>query len=173
MGAGIHTEVEQYIDGEWVSFEEKVFPYFKHDGTIVMRSSPFECKNYELFGFLSDVRNYACIPVIAERRGLPEVDQPDFGTGLDAIFMERDYEAWPLHTHNHSGTWLLVSELMAYDYDTIFENRRGDTIDTVPKGNGVLITVRESIGDEYFEHLEILKSIGDPDKIRVIISFDS
>ena len=168
MGAGIHTQVQICRDGEWETFDNPIFKRYDE-----MSSSPFEEQNYGLFGLLADVRNYARIPIITELKGLPKVEFPAVkATDIGFSCMEPD-DPWPLHWDNHSATWYLLSELLEFDYDVQFENRRDDSGDTLPAGDGQLTTIRRYIGEKYFEDLDKLSEIADSDKIRVIISFDS
>ncbi len=113
---------------------------------------------------------------LSEAPGLPHVDEPDWGEGLGTAVMATEWEPWPEHLDNHSATWFFASELLEFDYYIEFENRRDETAslkDTLPEGLGVVTTVREYIGQYYFDELEKLRSIGDPKDTRVVISFCS
>ena len=59
MGIDITTFVEARRDGVWeLVFED--------------RNEELFWRNYSIFGFLADVRNYSHSPVIAEARWLPD-----------------------------------------------------------------------------------------------------
>ena len=170
MGASISTQVQMFTNNQWVDFLEQAFTSYKE-----YTNRPFTEQNYGLFAFFADVRNYSCIPVLDEPRGLPAVDEPDFGEGLQAVWSRSDWEPWPEHCDNHSATWFLVSELLCYNYDILFENRRSISgfEETVPAGLGELISIKEYIGHKFFDDLYILQNLGDPTKIRVVISFSN
>ena len=167
MGTGITTQVQVLKNDEWVNSYEAIFQ--RHYGQSY---EPFSEQNYGLFGFLAGVSNYALVPILSEPRGFPESEVPDFGKGLGAAHLRSEWEPWPQHRDNYSPTWFLVSELIAYDYDTVFENRRNER-DSVPVGSGEMITVREYIGPKFFEELSVLEKLGDPEKTRVVMSFYS
>lgn len=69
-------------------------------------------QSYNLYGWLADVRNYAQVPVLAQPRGLPE----------DALPETREYFE---PGRGHWGlTWYTVEELLDFDWNQPFENRR-------------------------------------------------
>lgn len=170
MGTSIATQLQiQTVDG-WDDIYDPLFSQYDE-----ATCNPFLEQNYGLFAFLADVRNYACIPVLSQPRGLPPTNTPTDTEGLGSLWEFNRRTDWPEHEDNSCATWFLVSELLAYDYDTVFENRRnGDSRDEpVPVGCGELTTVREYIGSKFFEDLEVMRQLGEPEKIRVIISFSS
>lgn len=166
MGTAIKTQIQIFKNNQWEDFEDQVFTLYEKPSCC-----PFAEQNYGLFGFLADVRNYTCIPILDEPRGLPDVDEPDFGDGLEGVLNRSCWEPWPKHCDNYLASWFLVSEMLNFNYDCEFEDRRGDDQKILPIGMGVITTVREYIGPKFFEDLEILKNLGDPMKTRVIISF--
>ncbi|EGE2353457.1 hypothetical protein DL738_11430 [Escherichia coli] len=166
MGTSITTQIQiQSCDG-WEDVYDQIFTRYNE-----ATSCPFAEQNYAQFAFLADVRNHACIPVLRKPRGLPAVNKKPATLGWE--FNSRP--DWPEHEDNHSATWFLVSELLDYDYETVFENRRDDnnSYTPLPIGCGELMTIRECIGPKFFEDLEILRQLGNPVKTRVIISFSS
>lgn len=169
MGTTITTQVQIKRGSEWVDYNAPIFTVYGKE-----TSQPFSEQNYGLFGFLADVRNYAFSPVLSAVRGLPKVEEPSLGDAWEDAFMATEWEAWPDHGDNHSGTWFLVSELLEFDYDIEFENRRDESYshnDALVKGQGSVTTVREHIGQYFFDDIEKLKSVGNPEQIRVVISF--
>lgn len=98
MGCDIHLFIEEESSGSW---------WFKSEYTVG--------RNYRLFAALADVRNGSgfagCntgdpILPIAPTRGLPE----------DASYRTKSsYKEWAGDAH--SASWLLLSELLAYDWD--------------------------------------------------------
>ncbi|EDK1561926.1 hypothetical protein [Enterobacter hormaechei] len=168
MGTSITTQVQILTDNGWEDVDDAIFTWY---GEVTHR--PFSEQNYGVFAFLADVRNYACLPVLSEPRGLPPVEKTTeekdyFGWGTETT-------EWSAHEDNYSATWYLVSELLEFDYDTEFENRRnaasGDN--PLPSGSGKRMTIREYLKPKYFEDLDILKRLGEPDKTRVVMSFAS
>lgn len=165
MGCDIHTYVEQrQADG---SYKRLTWP------TIVGRNGwrargPFDWRNYGMFGFLADVRNYSYVPPISEARGLP------FDIS-DEVRDEMIKDPWGLHT----PSWLSIDELNAFDYERVFENRRCMK-EVVPnvffggadagKGNGVMVSYYDFLGEEFFKDLKILNDIG---ATRIVFAFDN
>lgn len=133
-------------------------------------SEPFRRRDYDLFGFLSGVRNYACCEPISKPRGLP-IDCDQAG-GCLANDIE-DLQDNLLDFHSHS--WLLLSELLSFDYEKVFWNRRihrgTDGAALAEEGEGVHLTYREFLGQTYFDTLEVMKSLGEPDHVRVVFCF--
>jgi hypothetical protein len=149
MGCDIHTQAERRTEGRW---------------EIIPGLHPFDWRSYGLFGFLANVRNYAAVPPISEPRGIPD-DSP--GGGDDG------------YLGDHSFSWLSVDELCAFDYDQIVEDRRvtrpiapnlhsGHC--TADPGGGRMTTVREFLGERFFEDLAKLRAAGAG---RIVFGFDS
>lgn len=147
MGCDIHSRTEVFRNGMWYEIGYE----------------PFSHRNYGLFGFLANVRNYSRSPVLSPPRGLP-----------DAV--KRGWD------NRHSASWFTLDELLAVDYDIEFEDRR-TTKQTGPNswdgaaladvGEGELTTLREFLGEHYFKTLEALQELGDPKLTRVVFDFDS
>lgn len=149
MGCDIHTTAEQNVGGRWVG----------------IGFEPFDWRSYGMFGFLANVRNYSDVPYIAADRGLPE----------DASELVR--ERYPEDGHSHS--WVLVDELLAFDYDQPVEDRRVTVqlservwsgAGTAEPGDGRATTYREFLGEAFFDDLAKLKELGVE---RVVFWFDS
>lgn len=157
MGSDIHSHVEVRRGGRWI---------YESGGTYADGEGPFGWRNYGMFGFLADVRNYSHVPVIAKPRGLPEDVSP---------------ETWAKYAEDvpddHDASWLTVAELLAYDYDQIFWNRRitkdGNGAALAEEGEGEHVKLREFLGGPYFADLDSLARLGDPADVRVVFWFDS
>lgn len=163
MGCDIHTHVEIRRDGRWIYDHGEKY----EDGEIT--DGPFGWRNYGVFGFLANVRNYSHSPVIAEPRGLPD----DVSAELRAEWYD---------TSGHSDSWLTVAELLTYDYDQMFWDRRvtkqmpgggwsGAAL--ADEGEGEHKTLREFLGAGFFLDLDALAALGDPADTRLVFWFDS
>ena len=156
MGCDIHTWVEVRQEGEWHRVEKAIFPGWREPS-----KEPFDCRNYGVFGFLADVRNYSCVVPLDQPRGWP----PSFG---------KEWEFGDLH----SCSWFLLSELLAVDYEQLILDWR-----VMRDGNGAAkarsreeakeIKLGEFLGDTYMKSLEALKTLGSPENVRVIFAFDN
>lgn len=148
MGCDIYEYVEKFDGVEW-------------QATEFIFVGDYRC--YELFGMMANVRNYACVPFISQPRGMPR----------DTSEQTRN----ELLGCRHSYSYLMLRELVEYDYDQVFWNRRvtkngyGEAL--AEEGEGVHETVRECLGEWYFKRLELLKDVGRLDEVRVVFCFDS
>jgi len=155
MGADIHTFVEVKKDGHWDLNKKKVFKnsFIAIEPNIKYIAYPFDYRHYGMFGFLADVRNYSSTPVIAEPRGVPD----DISSEVSA-----EYDDW--WGDAHSASWFTAKELLDYNYNVDFiDTRDGNTKENL----------KEFLGTEYFEDLEALKKLGDPENVRVVFWFDN
>lgn len=161
MGCDIHSFVEIRAEGQWEHADGTLFPNAEYQGEA---SAPFPYRDYGLFGFLADVRNYSYSPVIAEPRGLPA----DVSAPVRAEYGDDDW--W------HSASWLTVAELLGFDYDQVFEDLRSAAWPgpvSVTPGQGERVTLREFLGEGFFERLGELAQLGDPNNVRVVFWFDN
>jgi hypothetical protein len=147
MGCDIHSQAEKRINGKW---------------EVIPDLHPFDWRQYGMFGFLADVRNYSAVPPLSQPRDLPE-GSPSDGEDLG----------------DHSYSWLSVEELTAFDYDQPMEDRRvtrqiapnvTSGAVTCEPGEGEKTTFREFLGPAFFKDLEELKAAGAE---RVVFGFDS
>lgn len=140
MGCDIHIRAERKVGDKW---------------EIIDGLKPFDWRQYGMFGFLADVRNYSAIPPISPARGLP--DDAD----------KRGYLG------DHSYSWLSVSELSSFDYDRPIEDRRvmrnGNGGTTAEPGGGRMTTYREFLGKAFFDDLAELVDAGAD---RIVFGFD-
>lgn len=120
---------------------------YSYRGLAGTTCEPFQERNYELFGFLAGVRgDIPC--AFGGRRGVPYDMSPEV------------YEQYLKSRYGyHSHSWVLLRELLDVDYDTQL-TLYGTTL-------------RVQFGDEYFEALDELKILGDPEDVRIIFWFDS
>lgn len=155
MGCDIHTFVEVKRDGQWqlVSPQPRVF----------------DCRNYGLFGWLANVRNYSAVPPLSAPRGLP----------VDVSAHVREESELD---DGHTRSWLSAKELLDFDLDATFEDRRvtrqtgpnsfngGCTADP---GGGEVVVYREFFGSCLTDTLEVLRGLGAPEDVRVVFWFDN
>jgi hypothetical protein len=165
MGCDIHSHVEVRRDGRWVYESGEEYT----DKDVI--EGPFGWRDYGLYGFLADVRNHSHSPVIAEPRGVPGDLSPE---------ARHEYNEWLDDLHHAS--WLTVAELLAYDYDQVFWDRRVtkqlasgvlDGAALADQGEGRHISLRQFLGNSFFADLVALQSLGKPEDVRVVFWFDN
>lgn len=159
MGCDIHSHVEsQNEDGTWeqVSWERQE----------EFDTGPFDWRSYGLYGFLADVRNYSEVPPLAEPRYLPDDASDD---------VRADHDWWGGDAH--SASWFSAEELLAFDYDREFEDRRvtmgSNGGATAAPGGGEMTTFREFLGPTYFRDLDILRAMNEKRPTRFVFWFDN
>lgn len=140
-----------------------------------------------MFAFFADVRNYDhCVP-LSEPKGLPddseylnEIIDEGYGTPMsrsDDIYNDGNY---------HSFSYLTLKELLDFDYEQTFWNRRitktvrypeggsySDGAALAEEGEGQIISYRENLGSMYFTHLKELSELGEPEDVRIVFWFDN
>ena len=160
MGVDIKSFVEVKNEaGKWIRFEEEVFC-----GCYDVKSNePFEHRNYSVYGFLADVRNYSECKPISELKGLPE-DSEYLNEVVDDFWF-KSTRRQDIVGDNFGCSWILLKELLDFDYEETFLDMRGCE-------NGNLTTYREHLGHMFFYDLERLKELGDPEKVRVVFWFN-
>lgn len=174
MGTDILSwvEVREPETNRWAAVENafQCEAWEKECGEKDFSSEPFRRTHYALFGFLADVRNYARCEPLDKPRGLPEGFDPR-GPVLAGAADER--EDWDLSDfHDHS--WFLLSELLRFDYEKVFRNLRIENgMTRAEVGEGRLQSYRELLSPYYFDVLETMKGLGDPDRVRVVFCFGS
>lgn len=167
MGCDIHTITEIKAPQGW----QRTIP----DPNV------FSCRSYRWFAFLADERNSFGIPCPfgGGYRGWPA----DHCGEADALRENYEYNGF-------GATFVTLQELLDFDYNQTFENRHNTGSDPFKKGMsfgeyfvrknapldaglGKLETFRDFLGLAFFENIEILKEIGQPDCIRVLMLFES
>ena len=154
MGCDIHAYVEVFDGHNW-NYEDECFDF----------------RNYGIFGFLADVRNYSDIPPLSTPRGIPSFPSREVSIKI---------ADWDGDGHSHS--WLSLKELLDFDYSKIVEDRRYTKQEgpnffngaaTCEPGQGKFQTWREFLGDHFLKELDELKELGDPANIRIVFWFDN
>jgi hypothetical protein len=124
MGCDIHLKAEVYDGERWrpAKMPMVVNPYAKYEGEPAKREeSIYRDRNYDTFAILANVRNgygfAGCdtgdeFNFISEPRGLPNDLSMEFkGMADDWIFGD------------HSFSWLLLSEILAFDWTQKIKQR--------------------------------------------------
>jgi hypothetical protein len=179
MGCDIHSILEERVNGKW-GVADANFPTWR-PGEFT--SEPFGNRSYSTFAFIADVRNYSKIPLnFGEMpRGIPD-DSPYSRT--NAKHTEYGFGGYPYDVYdtpwngdNHSHSYLTLRELVDFDYDSMVEDRRcirnGNGGSTCEPGEGEMMTYREYLGEGFFTDLEILKTVGEVDNVRIVFWFDN
>jgi len=150
MGCDIHCYIEVNVE----PFEEA--GYKQWNLFVDPRKPIFDGRSYSIFGFLANVRNYSQSPVISQPKGLPR------DLSFDVIGI-REYTG----LDGHSDSFLTLKELLDYDYDQVIWNRRIE-------GEGTYESLREFLGQWYFDQLDYLKTLDDdPENVRIVFWFDN
>lgn len=160
VGSDIHTLVQ-------VKRKAHRVPYLWGNSDIEV----FDCRSYGIFGFLANVRNYSEVPCISEPRGLPD------------DWSQKYAESLGLNCGGyHSCSWLSLTELLNYDYNVVFWDRRisrvmsthwVDGAATAKEGEGRMIRIRDFLGDYFFEELFRMLELSNSDDVRLVFWFDN
>lgn len=167
MGCDIHSFAERKRNGKWekvgehFSLGEWEKEYYKKE----KNDSPFDWRSYSMFAFLAGVRNYDHCKPISEPKGLPndisDEVKDEYGEGFDY----------------HSASFLTSKELLDFDYDKVFWNRRvtknNNGASLAEEGEGTNVTYRENLGEFFFIHLKELEELGKADEVRIVFWFDN
>jgi hypothetical protein len=144
MGTDIYSLAEYKKDGEWKRAGEIFLDRFSEQ-----TSSPFNGnRNYFLFSWLADVCSAdSCVEPLSQPRGFP----PDFDYSKpdDDDYLGED------------NSYFYLSELLAVDYNITFLNYNKTKT----------ITLEQYLGPVYIGNLEILKTLGEPENVRVVFGF--
>ena len=188
IGCDIHSFVEVKTNGKWLRLEEPKFDDYGDKKT----TEPFGWRSYSVFGFLADVRNYSHCKPISEPKGLPD-DSEYLNTKLDEPqnYSYYGYDNGTAYTNKgeiecdanyHSLSWLSLKELLDFDYEQKFWDRRVTKQEApnvwngaalAEEGEGQTITYREHLGEGFFKDIDVLKTLGQPEDVRIIFWFDN
>jgi hypothetical protein len=181
MGCDIESWVEVYnpATDKWTAVRY-AFPTSAWERSLNMPdfvSVPFRTRDYGLFGFLANVRNYSNCEPLDKPRGLPVGFDLEGGCAvMNELEVVSDVHIPTNDLANfHSHSWFLLSELLAFDYERILWNRRIrrgiDGAALAEAGEGVYQTYRDFLGQEFFDTLEIMRRLGEPNRVRVVFCF--
>lgn len=167
MGCDIHSFAERKVNNKW----EKVGEHFslgdweKQYYKKEKGENPFYWRSYSMFAFLAGVRNYDHSEPISETKGLPD--------DISDEVRDEYGDCWGYHSSSH----LSLKELLDFDYDKVFWNRRiyknNNGASIAEEGEGTNVTYRENLGGFFFTHLKELQELGEPDNVRIVFWFDN
>lgn len=190
MGCDIHSFAERKVNGKWEKVEEDFIELSQFDKEWYKKekgNTPFNYRNYSMFAFLAGVRNYDCCVPLSEPRGLPD----------DSEYLNDESEDWMGYTQTekqsietdgnyHSMSYLTLKELLDFDYEKTFWNRRisrttynenGGSFTNgaclAEEGEGEFVSYEENLGSNFFKELEELRTLGKPEDVRVVFYFDN
>ncbi len=164
MGTDMHTFAEvRQPDGAWHPVTDRVFPGDWDDDVdryVTFTAHPFEGpRDRIMFDLFADPGDSIDAPVVDRPRGLPRDVSPPVrdahGPDLDQI-SPWGYAGW------HGASWLLLAELLAVDYSAV--------VSSETFGSGSL---RDALGEWYFDTVDVLESLGSPDAVRIVVWFSS
>lgn len=185
MGCDIHSFAERKRNGKWEKVEEG---FIEISNEKEKSNEPFDWRSYTIFAFLAGVRNYDCCEPISEPKGLP--DDSEFLNEIydeDAFYGVATTNKQDIEEGYHSCSYLTLKELLDFDYEKTFWNRRisrttyrtdgsvsgSNGACLAEEGEGEIITYRENLGSNFFKEIEELKTLGEPENVRVVFYFDS
>jgi len=186
MGCDIHIFIEREVGDTWIPLRKYDAFYAKHPEwgyEIFSLDGWYSGRNYELFGILAAVRREP-ENIIDVPRGLPA----DCSEGVK----ERSDE-WGTDAHSHSH--FTLAELVAFDWTSNkiqMEGVVGSKAAKAYKNKGIPPTrwsawsadvndeerleweiTAESYCAEFMSLIEDLKTLGNPDKVRIVFWFDN
>lgn len=187
MGCDIHSFAEVKRATKWIRVEDALFPSY---GTANKSIEPFGDRSYSIFAFLAGVRNYNHCEPISETKGLPDDSEYlnntsyQYSHSSNATSIKQDLEE---DGNYHSFSYLTLKELLDYDYEKTFWNRRifrtiyrqdgtiagGNGAAIAEEGEGEIVSYRDNLGQGFFEQLDILKTLGEPEDVRIVFWFDN
>ena len=155
MGTDIHAYAERKSsNGSWEAIKDY---------------QPFHYRDADLFAFFAGIKcerldSWFIRPsAVVSPRGLP----PDVST-----YVKDQYDSFGVDAHTPS--WLSVSELNAFDYDTTIEDRDVELLEPAPprasRPPEFVETHKECLGKRYFEELHKLNQYKAE---RIVFWFDS
>lgn len=146
MGCDIHAYLEKRRD----------------DGTYECVDSVFNhLRDYNLFAFLADVRNYSNIePIGHPRRNIP-TDTSEY------VLSQR--KEWG--SDGHSSSWISVDELFAFDYSAIIKQNTGyNTWGGITSGTQLDMKYSDFLGDDI---MKVILRLGKFVDHRIVFWFDN
>jgi len=181
MGADIHIFVERKKDDKWVRYTGKHFSSVWRKEKGEKENSPFDWRNYEMYGFLAGVRHSYIKPI----------KEPIYKIPNDASeYVKKQFVKWDGDGHSHS--FLTARELLEFDYnqdlrepgDDFSTNSRNVLFEKKVHRKDTNFDDEEDINKTYFDflggpdsmffiHIKELAELGNPDDVRIVFWFDN
>lgn len=166
MGCDIHSFAEVKKEGKWIKEDKDVF----YSGT----SEPFDYRDYNMFAVLANVRNSSQVETLNFKEGLPndseylnqisEYHDNMFNQILkpsDVLTKKKEIEEC---SDYHSLGHIYLSDILKHDYKKEILNAR----------SGSKTTYKEMLDcSVFFEDVDVLKKLGQPNDVRVVFWFDN
>jgi hypothetical protein len=225
MGCDIHMHFEVKENGEWKHLDwRKRFQKGtysdgspQYDYNQIFEHPLYIGRNYNLFAILANVRNGRGFAGILTGSGFKPISPPRGLPGNVTPGVKAESDSWGVDGHSHS--WLMLSEVLAFDYDGqgttqygvvsekeylhFKENGKPDSwagdvsgrsVEHVSNAEMELIlsgqiereeginyytrvqwteTYKASVGNEWFNTLNHLRELGNPDNVRLVFWFDN
>ena len=168
MGCDIRVYIEvENSKGDWEVNTKPVF----HADQRKKRVHPDFNRSYSVFGFLAGVRNYSDCEPISVPKGLPR-----------NVSIEVQQKYLSNEESHHTCSFLTLEELLTFDYEQIFWDRR-ITKEVGPNhfdgaayatevDEGKIVTYREHVGLAFQDRLDEMKLLGDLAQVRMVFWFD-
>ena len=170
MSCDIHifAEYKNKQTDKWEIVEDDIFSSsgYSDDGIEYLTPQPFNWRSYVMFSIFADVRNRLYVTPISDPKGLP-LDSEYLNTSRLNVW-EKGGEAYiPNSLRNeiyrdldfHTESYITLSELLRYDYDQIIESEDE--------------TLREYLNPLFFKNIEEMKTLGEPEDVRIVFYFDN
>jgi hypothetical protein len=122
MGCDIHFYVERREGDRWVPCDTWIDLYPVTDGVAADAGDNFyDDRNYDMFAMLADVRNGFGTAGIDRGDGFNVIAAP---RGVPGDMCEELADRWSVDEEAcHTPTWLLLSELLAFDWSQVSVRR--------------------------------------------------
>ena len=159
MGCDIHAVVQVRKEGKWETIDDRG----PEGVTGGYRWRVLSNRNYAVFSILANVRNFSTAvpwPSIANPRGLPDEFGMEDECHTDAMDDDLDGEKMWMGDHSHS--WVTLQELDEYDWSHVRHYESGPPY-----------SAEDACGDFYLRVIPWLRSLGNPEDVRLVFGFDS
>lgn len=175
MGTNIHMVAEVRRDGQWRLVTDTLWKGWDDRPT----NQPYIHRNYDVFAILADVRNGRGFAGSVTGAGFNPISEPK-GVPEDADPATVELDEWDYFKNlgDHSFSWLTVAEMDAYDWDQVTtkafsEREYVKALRTAYYIQHSWETTYRERAEDFLESLAILRTLGDPEDVRIVFGFDS
>jgi len=179
MGCDIHLYVEQknLDSGEWESQDvwepdsywepcDDFVSGGKHPWTVPYRHEYYGDRDYRLFSYLADVRNYNSLRFLSNGRPKNHIESlpiRDFPADASAP-VKAECERWEGDGHSHS--WATLKELEEYTYSEAISQAQLDLVD-----DGDVWVNTQWVN--FIARMKIMAKKSSEENIRIVFWFDN